>query len=191
VRSLLFSREEMPSLSVGSICSYQLIVLNGCQTERRWPLLCVIGRGRLVNEGMSLKVNVLAESFDLIVLQKEAFAEAFYNRLFFLYPQTSVLFKDTDMKRQQDSLVAALALVISSLKNSNTDQLVSVLRDLGQRHVGYGVEPEHYPLVGEVLLKTFADFLGNKWTTELNDAWADAYSAIVGLMVPNPETAQA
>ncbi len=151
----------------------------------------MISGGRLVNEGMSLKVNVLAESFDLVVPQKEAFAEAFYNRLFILYPQTSVLFKDTDMKRQQASLVAALALVISSLQKSNTDQLASVLEGLGQRHVGYGVKPEHYPLVGDVLLKTFADFLGNKWTTELNDAWSDAYTAIVGLMLPNPETAQA
>lgn len=95
------------------------------------------------------------------------------------------------MKRQQASLVAALALVISSLKDSKTDQLASVLQDLGQRHTGYGVKPEHYPLVGDVLLKTFADFLGNKWTTELNDAWSDAYTAIVGLMLPKPETAQA
>ena len=139
----------------------------------------------MAKEGMSLKVDVLAESFDLVVPQKEAFAEAFYNRLFFMYPQTTVLFTDTDMKKQQDALVAALALVISSLKNSKNDQLASVLQSLGERHEGYGVKPEHYPMVGDALLKTFADFFGDQWTTELNDAWGDAYTAIVGLMRPN------
>ena len=140
----------------------------------------------MAKEGMSLKVDVLAESFDLVVPQKEAFAEAFYNRLFFMYPQTTVLFTDADMKKQQASLVAALALVISSLKNSNNDQLASVLQSLGERHEGYGVKPEHYPMVGDALLKTFADFFGDQWTPELNDDWGDAYTAVVGLMRPNP-----
>src|SRR5260370_25282938 len=93
----------------------QAIIFNICQTERRWPLLlCLISRGSVAKEGMSLKVDVLAESFDLVVPQKEAVAEAFYNRLFFMYPQTTVLFTDTGMKNQHDSLVSALPLLISS-----------------------------------------------------------------------------
>src|SRR5260370_17292815 len=32
------------------------------------------------------------------------------------------------------------------------------LQSLGERHEGYGLKPEHYPMVGDALLKTFANF---------------------------------
>ena len=133
---------------------------------------------------MGLKVELLVESFGFVLPQKEAFAKTFYSNLFSVYPQTRLLFKDTDMKQQEASLIAALGIVISSLKKADHDQLASVLQKLGQRHEGYGVTREQYRMVGNVLLRTFADFLGNQWTAELNDAWADAYQAVVGLMQP-------
>ncbi len=133
---------------------------------------------------MSIKVELLAESFDLVRPQKEAFAKTFYSHLFSAYPQTVYLFKEADMKQQEASLVAALATVISLLKKADHDQFVSVVQTLGKRHQGYGVKWEHYWMVGNVLLRTLADFLGNRWTADLNDAWAEAYQAIVGLMYP-------
>ena len=138
---------------------------------------------------MSLKVDLLAESFGVVLSQKEAFAETFYSNLFSEYPQTRPLFKDTNMKQQEMSLVAAIGLVISSLKKSDYEQLASVLQKLGQRHEGYGVTSEQYMMVGNVLLRTFADFLGNRWTAELNDTWADAYQAVVGMMLPVTQSA--
>ena len=138
---------------------------------------------------MSLKVDLLAESFGVVLSQKEAFAETFYSNLFSEYPQTRPLFKDTNMKQQEMSLVAAIGLVISSLKKSDYDQLASVLQKLGQRHEGYGVTSEQYMMVGNVLLRTFADFLGNQWTAELNDTWADAYQAVVEMMLPVAQSA--
>jgi len=133
---------------------------------------------------MSIKVELLADSFDLVRSQKEAFAKTFYSRLFVIYPQTANLLQETYMKRQEASLVAALATVISLLKKADNNQFVSVVQNLGKRHQGYGVKREHYWMVGNVLLSTLADFLGDRWTANLNDAWAEAYQAIVGLMYP-------
>ena len=133
-----------------------------------------------------LRVDLLQSSFEQVLGQKEAFAETFYQRLFILYPQTGQLFAHTDMKRQQNALMAALATVISSLKNAEQEQLASILKELGQRHVSYGVRPEHYQMVATALLETFAIYLGTAWTRELNDAWTEAYEAIVALMLPQP-----
>ena len=41
------------------------------------------------------------------------------------------------------------------------------------------VTEEHYQMVGATLLETFSEFMGGKWTSELHDAWAGAYGAIV------------
>jgi hemoglobin-like flavoprotein len=46
------------------------------------------------------------------------------------------------------------------------------------------VRPEHYQMVATALLETFAIYLGRAWTRELNDAWTEAYGAIVALMLP-------
>ncbi|WP_421656688.1 globin domain-containing protein [Leptothermofonsia sp. ETS-13] len=43
--------------------------------------------------------------------------------------------------------------------------------------------PEHYPLVGITLIKTFEFYLGKDWTPEVQQAWADAYDAIAALML--------
>jgi hemoglobin-like flavoprotein len=57
------------------------------------------------------------------------------------------------------------------------------LKGLGTRHVKYGTLPQHYPIVGSVLLKTFAQILGNAWTPEVRQAWVDAYGAVTKLML--------
>ncbi len=132
-----------------------------------------------------LQLDLLHSSFEQVCGQKEDFAAAFYKRLFTKFPQTQPLFAYTDMKRQQNVLMAALGMVINALRNGEQEQLASILRELGQRHSTYGVNPEHYQMVAAALLETFADFLGSAWTRELHDAWTEAYGAIVRLMLPS------
>ncbi len=138
---------------------------------------------------MTLHIELLESSFQAIAPSGEAFVTAFYERLFTSFPQTRAFFASTDMKEQRKKLLGALALVIQNLRKPEV--LTSALKGLGQRHVAYGVRPEHYPIVGAVLLETFADVLGERWTPAYHDAWADAYEAICAIMlegasVPTP-----
>ena len=81
--------------------------------------------------------------------QKEAFAHSFYQRLFSDYPQTQPLFAHTEMKRQEGSLMATLAIVVAAVERG--DNLVPTLQNLGAKHQRSGVRAEHYPLVGNTL----------------------------------------
>ena len=130
---------------------------------------------------MALQIELLETSFQLIAPRGEAFVTAFYERLFTNYPQTRAFFASTDMKEQRKKLLGALALVVQNLRKPEV--LASALKGLGQRHVAYGVRAEHYPIVGAVLLDTFADFLGERWTPTYHDAWAQAYQAVCTLML--------
>ena len=78
-------------------------------------------------------------------------------------------------------LTAALVAVLDHLEDA--PWLRSTLGALGSKHVGYGVTREMYDWVGASLLATLAEVAGPNWTRELNDAWAEAYSAIVSLML--------
>jgi len=138
---------------------------------------------------MSLQIDVLETSFQRIAPRGEAFVTAFYDRLFTAYPQTRAFFASTNLKEQRKKLLGALILVIQNLRKPEV--LTGALKGLGQRHVAYGVRPEHYPIVGAILLETFADFLGDDWTPETHDAWAQAYEVICSLMLEGASLAPA
>jgi nitric oxide dioxygenase len=130
---------------------------------------------------MTLQIELLETSFQAIAPRGEEFVTAFYERLFTRFPETRAFFTSTDMKEQRKKLLGALALVIQNLRKPAV--LTSALKGLGQRHVAYGVLPEHYPIVGAILLETFAGLLGERWTPAYHNAWAQAYEAICAIML--------
>ncbi len=136
---------------------------------------------------MTLQIELLETSFQAIAPHGEAFVTAFYEQLFTRFPQTRAFFASTDMKEQRKKLLGALVLVIQNLRKPEV--LTRALKGLGERHVHYGVLPEHYPIVGAVLLETFADFLGDDWTPEYHDAWAQAYDVVCSIMLEGANVA--
>jgi len=130
---------------------------------------------------MSLNVEVLEQSFEQIKPQALQFADSFYQNLFADYPQVRPLFAHTDMTRQKQHLIAALALTIDNLHKP--DLLVDSLKKMGARHVDYGTIQEHYSMVGASLLKTFSIYLGEAWTLTVQQAWQEAYDAIAKIML--------
>ena len=138
---------------------------------------------------MSLQVELLEESFEAVKPQANEFANSFYHNLFATYPEAQPLFATTKMAEQKKKLLASLVLVVENLKNP--DVLSGSLKGLGARHVKYGALPEHYPLVGNSLLMTFEQYLKEKWTPEVKQAWVDAYGAITEIMLDGADYSQA
>ena len=130
---------------------------------------------------MTAQSELLETSFQAIVLHGEAFVTAFYERLFTRFPETRAFFAATDMLEQRKKLQQSLALIVQHMQHPEV--LGGMLEELGRRHVTYGIRPEHYPLVGAVLLETFADFFGKHWTQAHHDAWVQGYEAVSSLML--------
>ncbi len=130
---------------------------------------------------MSLPIELLDRSFELIRPRVEDFAASFYINLFHLHPQLKPFFAKTDMVEQRKMLVGALVLAINNIHKP--EQIVTTLKRLGGRHLTYGVPLEYYRLFGESLFTTLGDYLGDDWTAEVEQAWFDAYQAITQLML--------
>ena len=114
-------------------------------------------------------------------------AELFYSRLFEVDPEMKRHFAATDMSAQRRKLVQALDGAVAGL--DCPEALVPVLRDLGRRHSGYGVEARHYETVGAVLLWTLAQGLGETWSPQVKAAWSEAYRTIAAAMLAGAEPA--
>ncbi len=130
---------------------------------------------------MPLNVELLEQSFELVKPEADSLMDSFYNNLFTDYPAAKPLFTHTDMDKQKQQLKGALVMVISNLRSP--DVLTKSLQGLGARHVKYGALPEHYPLVGNSLLKSLSQHAGSAWTPKVKEAWVDAYGAITELML--------
>jgi hemoglobin-like flavoprotein len=106
-------------------------------------------------------------------------AALFYQRLFTLDPKLRALFTH-DMKEQGRKLMTMIGTAVAQL--DKVEALVPVLRELGKRHVGYGVRDSDYDTVATALLWTLEQGLGADFTPVLKDAWTACYGVLAGEM---------
>jgi methyl-accepting chemotaxis protein len=138
---------------------------------------------------MHLDLETLETTFDLVAPRGDELMDIFYARLFAAAPAVRPLFDGTDLDRQKGMLLSTLVLLRRSLRN--LDAIVPTLRGLGARHVAYGARPEHYIVVGEVLIASLAEVAGEAWRPEHELAWAAAFAVIADAMLSGAREAEA
>lgn len=121
------------------------------------------------------QIDVVVETFALMLKLKPDAGMEFYRRLFAIAPETRVLFK-SDLYVQSRKLMDMLGTAIGSLHK--TASLKQALADLGVRHASYGVKPSHYFLVGDALISTLAAVLGSAFDDEMRIAWMTLYREV-------------
>lgn len=125
------------------------------------------------------KVKLVQSSFEKVLPIAETAAELFYGKLFELDPELKSLFKG-DMKEQGRKLMAMIRTAVNGL--NDLPSIVPAVQDLGKRHVDYGVTDAHYDTVGEALLWTLEQGLGEAFTPETKDAWTEVYVLLATTM---------
>jgi len=126
------------------------------------------------------EIDHVQSSFRKVAALGDAAAELFYARLFAIDPGLWPLFKH-DMAAQGRKLMTALAFVVGSL--NAPEKILPVARDLGVRHVAYGVERGHYATVGQALIETLEAGLGADFDDATRAAWTKAYAMLSGAMM--------
>ena len=126
------------------------------------------------------QVALVQSSFAKVVPIADTAAALFYDRLFTIAPPVKQMFKD-DMAEQGRKLMTTLAVVVNGLTNLNA--ILPAASALARRHTSYGVKPSHYATVGEALLWTLEQGLGDAWNAEIASAWTAAYHTVSGFMI--------
>ncbi|CAJ1338686.1 unnamed protein product [Effrenium voratum] len=123
----------------------------------------------------------------------------FYKKFFKMEPSAKALFPievrlrykdwDTDEEEGEDptdspalrKLWAKFITVVGSAVAGiqDTGKLVPMLQQLGMRHVNYGLKAEYFNLAGKILIEVLAEWLGDSFTKEVENAW----SMVAGFMV--------
>ena len=122
----------------------------------------------------------LQSSLDFVLKNEVGFAKRFYKKVFEKAPGLRALFRD-DMSGQERLLTHMLGGIVYSL--SRPEFLRMGLRTLGKSHEKYGVKPEHYPLVQQLLIETIEEELGDFHTEKLSEAWRQALAFVTSEMM--------
>jgi nitric oxide dioxygenase len=124
--------------------------------------------------------RLVRDSFQSIQEYSDSVVLLFYGRLFELAPQTRSMFK-IDIREQARKLMDMLTTVVDSL--NRLEELRPQLAELGKRHVGYGVQPEHYEVLIAALSWAFGQALGVEFDRETRAAWRSLLEAIAKVML--------
>lgn len=92
------------------------------------------------------------------------------------------MFKSRIFRKHAKNVVGMLDSAVRFL-GPDVSELEETLINLGAKHVGYGILPEHYPIVGQALIETLATALGEHFTDDLKESWAGVYGFITSSML--------
>lgn len=127
--------------------------------------------------------DLTALRVDLAGLDADTFSLDFYRELFDVAPGVRGLFP-SDLTEQRRKLMAELGTLISMVAgcvDGRLDATVARLHDLGARHAAYGAEPEHYAVVGTVLLATLQSHVP-AWDVDHERRWTGVYTLVATTM---------
>ena len=125
------------------------------------------------------QIALVRSSFAEVSPIADSAAKLFYSRLFELDPSLRPLFRNS-LDAQGSKLMNMIAGAVCLL--DQPEKLMPVVRNLGRRHTGYGVEDRHYETVGAALLWTLEKGLGAAFTPEVENAWIAVYGVLADNM---------
>jgi hemoglobin-like flavoprotein len=133
------------------------------------------------------QIVLVQSSFDRLGPEVPALAAQFYRELFGRDPALRALF-NTDMAEQQVRFAEKLTEIVLAIPH--LDELLAHTRELGARHVGYGVRVADYQTVGRALLDALAVVLGDTFDARTREAWTVAYNLVAETMLEGAASAR-
>lgn len=125
------------------------------------------------------ETELIQATFRSLAADADRVAERFYENLFAAAPRLRRLFK-TPPEVQRRKFMYTLEMLVRAA--ARPDQLLPEAAELGRRHAGYGIEPEHYRYVREALVLTLRECLGAHFTAAAEAAWRELYDIISDTM---------
>ncbi len=132
-------------------------------------------------------IEVVKATAPVLAVHGEQIIKVFYGHLFTDYPVMKNVFNMTHQKTgdQPRSLAHAVHAYASHI--DNLPALKGAVEQIVHKHVSVNVKPEHYPIVGSLLLRSIKEVLGESATPEIMRAWEEAYNFLADLLIEAEE----
>ncbi len=122
---------------------------------------------------------ILKESWSLVEDRQATLAAACYARLFLSHPDMRALFPVTLDAGGSAMWYTLVSMTLAATEGEHRDHLAQ----LGREHRKYAARPEHYDAVGASLVEALRIVAGDRWTTEYDEAWLEAFATVERAML--------
>ena len=128
-------------------------------------------------------IDIIKSTVPVLEQHGKDITTRFYQLLFSSHPELKNVFNQSNQRQGRQQTALANAVYAAAANIDNLGAIIPVVKQIGQKHRALGVKAEHYPIVGENLLKAIKDVLGDAATDEIINAWAEAYGVIADAFI--------
>lgn len=107
----------------------------------------------------------------------------FYKIMFEAHPELLNIFNSVNQKKGRQQTALANTVYAAATYIDQLEVLLPAVKQIAHKHRSLNVKKEHYPIVGEFLLKAIKDVLGDAATPEVIEAWGEAYEVIAQVFI--------
>jgi nitric oxide dioxygenase len=113
----------------------------------------------------------------------EVLTRHFYKRMFTHNPEVAPYFNQANQTGGKQQRALAGAIVAYAANIDHLEVLGGAVELIAQKHASLMIKPEHYPIVGENLLASIREVLGEAATDDIINAWAAAYGFLADILM--------
>lgn len=107
----------------------------------------------------------------------------FYKRMFGEHPELLNIFNHANQEKGRQQTALANTVLAAAKHIDELDVLLPAVKQIGYKHRSLGVKPDQYPIVGENLLASIKEVLGDAATEDVLSAWKEAYEEIARVFI--------
>lgn len=127
--------------------------------------------------------NIVRTTVPVLKEHGEAITSEFYRQLFTDHPELLNIFNQANQRRGGQSASLAASILMYAAHIYHVDKLGGMVDYIAHKHGSLEVQPEHYPIVGDYLLRAIRTVLSAAATDEIIDAWAAAYGDLAAIFI--------
>lgn len=129
------------------------------------------------------QIEIVKATVPALQAHGETITRTFYGFLFEAHPELRNVFNQAHQAHGDQAKALAGAVIAYGANIDALQNLGPAVNRIVQKHCSLDIQPEHYPIVGENLLKAVGHVLGDAATPEIVDAWGAAYGQLAAIMI--------
>lgn len=128
-------------------------------------------------------IDIVKSTAPVLAEHGETLTRHFYERMFSYNPEVLPFFNSANQTggTQQRALAGAICAYAENIDNLET--LSRPVELIANKHVSLRIQPEHYPIVGENLLESIKEVLGDAASDDIINAWGEAYGFLADILI--------
>ncbi len=131
----------------------------------------------------SATLSVVRATAPALAEHAQSITKRFYQLMLSEHPELWAYFNPAHQQSGRQSMALANAIVAYATHIENLGVLLPAVELIAQKHCSLGVQPEHYPIVGQYLLRAIRDVLGEAATDDVLTAWGEAYQLLANILI--------